>query len=320
MSNGQTEINPDSTPDTRGFAFKVLGVPGDKLTPDDPTSQDFILAAYQTFFVPDATAVSDIVAAFSTTGIIGAVQKGKILLKYPRSVKAITLTALAGAKITNVLDATFWSQTPYLLGDGQAVKYKVSACNAQNLPGSKSGDNYLRETMEQQIYTFNKPGCFDFFVQAQQDACEDDIEDSMQEWSGPFVKIGTINIGAGQDFVTQQKQEQCENLSISPWHSIADHRPLGINRIRKDIYEFSSNNRHSLNGAKVYYPPTSSDLETANVAVGASKTPKANSSTSPVTVIVAVAGCLIVAAAIVAVVVMKRNKKTQETTETLLQE
>jgi hypothetical protein len=37
-------------------------------------------------------------------------------------------------------------------------------------------------------------------------------------------------------------------LSFNSWRSLADHRPLGsINRLKKDVYEASSDFRHKMN-------------------------------------------------------------------------
>jgi len=43
--------------------------------------------------------------------------------------------------------------------------------------------------------------------------------------------------------------EVCEARSFTPWHSIAEHRPLGgISRVRKAVYQTISTLRHQLNG------------------------------------------------------------------------
>ena len=39
-------------------------------------------------------------------------------------------------------------------------------------------------------------------------------------------------------------------VSVTPWHSLPAHRPLGgINRLRKIVYREISKLRHQLNGA-----------------------------------------------------------------------
>src|SRR5688500_14022047 len=51
FSNGETHVSPDSKKDFRGFAIKIMNVPGKKLdlTHPDITSHDFILLNNKTF-------------------------------------------------------------------------------------------------------------------------------------------------------------------------------------------------------------------------------------------------------------------------------
>ena len=51
-----------------------------------------------------------------------------------------------------------------------------------------------------------------------------------------------------QDFTTEELKEFAEHLSFHPWHSLAEHRPLGgLNRARKVIYSEISRFRHTKN-------------------------------------------------------------------------
>lgn len=63
----------------------------------------------------------------------------------------------------------------------------------------------------------------------------------------PFIDAATITIPP-QDFETDERRALCESLTFSPWHGLAEHRPLGgINRLRRPVYDASG--RHRL-GAK----------------------------------------------------------------------
>ena len=79
------------------------------------------------------------------------------------------------------------------------------------------------------------------------------VEDPTVEWDqavSPYVKVATITI-APQRFLGKEHEEFCDNLSFTPWHCLAEHRPLGgINRVRKVVYETISLLRHELNGVK----------------------------------------------------------------------
>ena len=79
------------------------------------------------------------------------------------------------------------------------------------------------------------------------------VENSTIEWKeaqAPFYKVASILIPQ-QDFDTEEQNRFCENLSFTPWHALAEHRPLGVNnRLRKTIYERISRVRHEMNSAE----------------------------------------------------------------------
>lgn len=76
------------------------------------------------------------------------------------------------------------------------------------------------------------------------------IEDPSVTWrevDSPFITIAKISL-LPQWFDTDQQQAFCENLSFSPWNSLVEHRPIGqLNRIRKQVYQSSSEYRHRQN-------------------------------------------------------------------------
>ena len=76
------------------------------------------------------------------------------------------------------------------------------------------------------------------------------VEDPTVEWdeteSRP-IKVATIDIPV-QKFESKRQMEFCENLSINPWHSVVEHRPIGgISRARREVYNAISKLRHDLN-------------------------------------------------------------------------
>ncbi len=102
-------------------------------------------------------------------------------------------------------------------------------------------------------------GCFDILVQLQDPNKYMPIEDPSIEWresDSPFIPLAKIRIPS-QAFNSPEQREFCENLSFSPWNSLNDHRPIGeLNRIRKEVYQASSNYRHKNNKAEI---PTNLD-------------------------------------------------------------
>ena len=65
----------------------------------------------------------------------------------------------------------------------------------------------------------------------------------------PFVTVARLRIPA-QTFDTPDQLAFAGNLSYNPWHSLAEHRPLGNqNRARKAIYLELSRLRQAMNYA-----------------------------------------------------------------------
>jgi hypothetical protein len=106
--------------------------------------------------------------------------------------------------------------------------------------------DYLGERLAECLHGLDVQ--FEFLVQLQTDAKKMPIEDTTIEWTSPFHRVGTITSPA-QDVRSPEQASLAEHLSFTPWHTLAEHRPLGgINRIRRSAYEASSAVRHQLNG------------------------------------------------------------------------
>jgi hypothetical protein len=157
-------------------------------------------------------------------------------------------------KISNPLQTRYWSMVPYQLGVGdhrQAVKYSARACSSvvSPIPVTPQKD-FLRAALRTTLQ--DRDACMEFLVQPRTSSSMS-VEDSMTEWKedqAPFYKVATIRIPQ-QVFDTPEQNKFCENLSFTPWHALAEHKPLGaINRMRKVIYDQISRVRHEMNSAK----------------------------------------------------------------------
>ena len=97
-------------------------------------------------------------------------------------------------------------------------------------------------------------GCFEFRVQLQDPAGNMPVEDPSVAWDervSPFVTVARVMIPE-QVFNMPEQIQFCENLSFSPWHALEAHRPLGqFNRIRRAVYQASSDYRHAQNRTEV---------------------------------------------------------------------
>jgi len=90
---------------------------------------------------------------------------------------------------------------------------------------------------------------FDFGVDVQTDANSQPIEDPTVSWSrhpeGRREWLARIEIPKQS---VDPHSALAENLAYSPWHSLTEHRPLGlINHMRKPVYRSMAIHRHELN-------------------------------------------------------------------------
>jgi hypothetical protein len=246
FSNGAGRAGKDSEGDARGMAIKLMGVSGPKLSDDEKATQDFLLLSAPAFFVRNAADYVEFVkddAAGKRSSFFNPFRGRFHELSNAR--------ALTGKKVVNPLGIQYWSTTPFLYGAAGPAKFSARPCSP--LPAEtpdKENPDFLRAAMSSKL----KQGeaCFDFLVQTRTDPASEPIEDPTVEWSekkSPFTAVATIEIPP-QRFETPPQQDFCENLSMNPWHSVPEHRPLGgINRVRKVVYEAISKLRHELNNA-----------------------------------------------------------------------
>ena len=255
FSNAAGTRGPDANKDFRGMAIKLMGVDGAKILEDelDETTQDFLLINANMFLTRDAREFDLFVKAM--TGSLWA--KACFFLPRPSLIwKLLTLMS----PCANPLQVRYWSTTPFLFGNA-AVKYSAipHVAVADTVPVNPDAD-FLRQAMVRQLGL--GAAVFDFAVQLQTDADAMPIEDASVAWSedaSPFRKVATIRI-LQQEFDGEAQRVFGENLSFTPWHSLAVHRPLGgINRARKVVYRTISMFRHARNGV-ARKEPTSWDI------------------------------------------------------------
>ncbi len=251
-SNQDAHCQSDTKADIRGMAIKVLKVPGTKLLEEncDCGSHDFLTISTPVLVTADVQEFTRLIRAF--TG--GVIKMGLFCLTHPRA----TWNLLSAMKHhANPLTTRYWSTTPYLFGDGRAVKYSIIPhLTTPGTAPADAGDNYLRQAM---VNTLASDGArFDFCVQFQLDADSMPIEDAGDEWhehASPFLKVATVHIPP-QVFDTPERDQYGNHvLSFNPWHALAEHRPLGgVNRARKLVYRAISAFRHQKNNVECHEP------------------------------------------------------------------
>ncbi|MCH7313405.1 catalase family protein [Acinetobacter sp. ANC 3882] len=242
----------DYKKDAGGMAIKILGVPGKKIMENDDQAmtQDFIMINHPVFFVDNPQRYLSFIQDINSESTLKKLQI-PFALGFQGTMNAFRAS---NSKISNPLQARYWSMVPYQLGLGnerQAIKYSARSCsqNLTTMPNKPSHD-FLREALRNSLE--KDDACMEFLIQPRT-SDKMLVEDSMTEWKesqAPFYQVATIYIPK-QTFDTPDQNEFCENLSFTPWHSLPEHRPLGaINRLRKVIYENISTIRHEMNSAE----------------------------------------------------------------------
>jgi hypothetical protein len=247
FSNGNTRPIPDYKKDFRGFAIKLMNVPGKKLDLTDPdiTSHDFILMNTKNFVSGDVRQFANVLFVTTTPTILKTLPR-KLAIAFS-NLPLLGRAMKAKVNIKHPCEIPYFSTVPFRFGDeNRAVKYAVfpSPSNRLLTPDTK-GKDLLRINMAATLQ--QHPLTFDFCVQFQTDADKMPIENPLVTWTSPFTKLATIKIPV-QECDTAERNELGDNLSFNSWHCLPEHQPLGaFNRVRRVIYEEMYAFRHKHN-------------------------------------------------------------------------
>ncbi|KAA9041262.1 catalase family protein [Ginsengibacter hankyongi] len=260
FSNGDTKPLPDWKKDIRGFAIKIMNVPGKKIVESkrDGGNHDFILMNTQNFVSKKVNHFFRILKVVTVPYKPGTFFPK--LFSVIRSVPILVRATKAKIKCDHPFSISYFSTVPYRFGDKtKAVKYAVIPSEENKLvyTDSKNKD-FLRANM---VATLSKyEVTYGFFIQFQTDPEKMPIEDPTVVWDSPLVKVATIRIPT-QVFDTPEQNDFGDNLSFNSWHALPEHQPLGnFNRVRKKIYEEMYAFRHKHNKIKDVEPSANSDF------------------------------------------------------------
>jgi hypothetical protein len=281
FSNAAPLVGPDSPPGahgSRGMAIKLMGVSGNRLLEGDgPLTQDFLMVNHPVFAfanVEDYEALSKIILEdkedakrffadrihkkddkfdMSDPGTRRALKTASILARI-RSLKVDGDRGAYQEPPACPVDNKYFSGAPYLFGTDKVMKYAAEPVNPQTGgPSNPSDPDYLRKAFHERMTASGaKDIVFNFQVQIRDKAdlegkIDTEIEDACTLWDEktyPWTTVAKITIKP-QDFNTEERRRQCEALFFMPWHSVAEHQPIGgINRLKLGVYRASSAFRH----------------------------------------------------------------------------
>jgi hypothetical protein len=156
-------------------------------------------------------------------------------------------------------EAPYFSCVPYLMGEGQAMVYSVWPTSSKktripNLP-FRPPDDYLRNAMVASLSEGDVE--LEVRMQMQTDPHLMPLENAGVLWPeklSPRIPVATLRLPR-QTFNSPAQMEFAKRLSYNPWHTIAEHRPLGNqSRARKRMYWELSQFRHQMNNVPHYEP------------------------------------------------------------------
>src|SRR3954447_35201 len=214
-------------------AIKVMGVEGAKLMDEERATQDLILVSPASFVTPNIRENARMQRWVRAKAYLG------YLFDPPgRHFIHLAMQLLYSPMHANPLEVQYFSNVPFLLGDGQAVEYSLKPVRRgdSRIP-VRPGENYLRDAMVRTLT--NGDWAMDFMVQAQTDSFRMPIEDATVKWPesiSPYVAVARLTLPR-QRFDSDEQLAFADVLRYNPWHSLAEHRPLGnSNRARRRMY------------------------------------------------------------------------------------
>lgn len=243
------------------MALKIMGVPGKKLMDEEKFTQDFITTSGGPTFVTPDTRENAKLQYWSLLDM----PLFYFINPFDTHLLDMAMQSLFNETQYNPLGARYWSCTPCLLGEGQAMMYsfvpktKVET-HIPGLPFGKVPFNYLRENM---IKTLNKKDVeFDLMIQLQTDPHLMPVENGAVRWPeklSPFIPAATVHIPK-QHIESEALIEFTKRLKMNPWHCLPEHRPLGnLNRARFRLYYELSQFRQKMNQT-THLEPTGDEI------------------------------------------------------------
>lgn len=237
-------FDDDRTPDGRGLAVKLDGVEGAVCEGAPVGQQDFVLLDQPT--QPFRTAADALALFRALDG--RTITPGRLLAPAytvpgwnPRRIRwhylrLLLATGWSHARNKDLARSTFYSGTPYRLGEGAARYVCRPAATRERRRRAKGRD--FRERLQDALDA--GPLAFDFLLQPR--TCPNDrIDDAAQAWTSPLVPVGRLEIPPQ---AVEPAVALGDRLAFSPWNCLSAHEPLGsVNALRRHAYSASAANR-----------------------------------------------------------------------------
>jgi hypothetical protein len=239
--------------------IKVMGIDGPKLLDDERRTQDLILVSPASFVTPNIHENAKMQHwVRAKAPLVYAIKPGDTHLLH------LLMQLLYSPMHANPLEVQYYSNVPFLLGEGQAVQYSLRPVppDRSTIP-ARPAENYLRDAMVRTLAT--RDWAFDFMVQVQTDPHLMPIEDATVKWPeklSPYIPVARLRLPR-QRFDSNAQLAFADVLRYNPWHSLAEHRPLGnSNRARRRMYAELAGLRQAMNGVQHVEPTGDETFDT----------------------------------------------------------
>jgi len=286
LSTNPGDLLADNVSSPRAMAVKILNVEGEKTPNHTGFTQDFVCVNAEAFGAPDPAGFLDQIKIFDKTlnvpegvkHIVSVAARGTNAVLSAVGAPSATLGAL-GAPATHILGETFTTVAPLRYGAYIAkVAFAPGSENLKKLTGEGIDLSADYNALELLIKKFFRHETAVWDVKVQLALVEDPsleekdksfpIEKADTQWPSapkhdkpysPWQTVARITVLPQDSYSDARQLFVDEQLSFSPWHALAAHRPLGgIMRSRLKAYEEARKYRAQRNAREIL-EPTSTD-------------------------------------------------------------
>ena len=270
LSTSPGDVLDDNVSTPRGFALKVVGVNGERLSGNEGSITQAVLLVNGPAFLNSSAKdfLGGLKLLASTTDRVpklkrafSAVLRGTEKLVEALGGESATLKGLGGHPETNILGETYFSQVPFLYGQHMGkwaivpVSPQLLALKEQPVDLSGKPDGLRAAVVDH----FAQHGAqWDLCVQLCTDIESMPIEDASVRWpedKSAFIPVARLSVEPQNAWPVGGPTSFDETLSFSPWNGLAAHRPLGsVNRVRQVAYPSSADARSARSRCPIREP------------------------------------------------------------------
>ena len=276
FSTNPGDMLADNVSSPRGLAIKILSAPGD-VAPESaaPATQDFVCVAAFAFPVPGPKEFLKQLKALDKTLEFPEEVKHAVSFVAREANQALRAVHLHSGALDNIgfpaihpLGESFSTVAPLRYGDYVAkVAFIPASGSLTELTGKHvdlgEGYNPLRDIIR--AFFTGETAVWNVQVQlALTDEEHFPIEKADVEWStgqSPWVTVATLTAEPQESYSDARQTFVDEQVTFSPWHALAAHRPLGgIMRSRLAAYKPMQAYRAQRNAREIVHPKSASEI------------------------------------------------------------